>query len=129
MNNQILAQYHLEFSIIMMNGRKTGIVKTTAPEDQLSAGLEDLFVEGYPDGFIRTILKNIDRAFHTTNYDPTEDGCPRFASVTIGRENCVIKSIREGVPLEIPTLDLKEILTAWTEYFEINDIQDMGVYY
>jgi hypothetical protein len=47
MNNQILAQYHLEFSIIMMNGRKTGIVKTTAPEDQLSASLEDLFVEGY----------------------------------------------------------------------------------
>lgn len=36
-------------------------------------------------------------------------------------------SIRKQVPLEIPTLDLKQILMAWTEYFEINDIQDMGL--
>ncbi|WP_160136613.1 hypothetical protein [Chryseobacterium sp. c4a] len=127
MNDQILTQYHLEFSMIMMNGRKTGIVRTTAPENKLSASLEDLFIEGYPDGFIETILKNIERALHDIDYDPTEDGCPTFASVTTGKVICFVKSIRQQVPLEIPTLDLKQILTAWTEYFEINDIQDMGL--
>ena len=129
MNYQILTQYHLEFSTIIMNGRKTGVVKTTAPNNKLSASLEDLFVEGYPEGFIETILKNIDRALNNIDFDPIEDGSPRFASVTIGKVNCVVKSIWEQVPLDIPTLDLKQILTAWTEYFKINNIQDMGVAY
>ncbi|WP_123947285.1 hypothetical protein [Chryseobacterium pennae] len=111
----------------MMNGRKTGIVRTTDPENKLSASLEDLFIEGYPDGFIETILRNIERALNDIDYDPTEDGCPTFASVTTGKANCFVKSIRKQVPLEIPTLDLKQILMAWTEYFEINDIQDMGL--
>ncbi|MCS4301396.1 hypothetical protein [Chryseobacterium sp. BIGb0232] len=127
MNYQILTQHHLEFSIIMMNGRKTGIVRTTAPENKLSASLEDLFIEGYPDGFIETILRNIERALNDIDYDPAEDACPTFASVTVGKVNCVVRSLRKQVPLEIPTLDLKQILMAWTEYFEINDIQDMGL--
>ncbi|WP_347220135.1 hypothetical protein [Chryseobacterium sp.] len=127
MNYQILTQYHLEFSTIIMNGRKTGVVKTKAPNNKLSASLEDLFIEGHPEGFIKTILKNIDRALNNIDYDPTDDGSPMFASVTIGKVNCVVRSIRERVPLDIPTLDLKQILTAWTEYFEINDIQDTGL--
>lgn len=122
MNHEVLSRYSLKFSVEILDGRRMGIVRTTAPENMLSGSLEDLFVRGYPDGFIRRILKNIERALHNVDFDPTDDGGPEFVSVRVGKEICVIKSIREKAPVKIPTEDLKQILIAWTDYFEKNDI-------
>lgn len=129
MNHSILTQYHLEFLVVLEDNRKVGIVRSTKLEDQLSISLEDLFVEGYPDAFIGRILGNINRALNDMDFDPLDDGGPTMANVEIGKEECVVKSRGIGVPLEIPTKDLRLILMAWTEYFEKNDIHSMGIPY
>lgn len=128
MNYAILAQYNLKFVIVTKNKIKIGFVETTKPENTLSFDLSDFFVEGYPDGYLNTILQNINKAQNNIVFDPTDDGSPTFVSLEIGKTNCSIRNIIRGTSIhQIPTEDLKQILLSWNEFFEINKIDEVGI--
>lgn len=128
MNYTILSQYNLKFISITRNNVKYGCADTTKPENTLSIDLSYLFAEGYPDGYIKTILQNIHKAQNDIIFDPTDDGSPTFVSLEIGKINCHIRNIIRGTSAhQIPTEDLKQILLSWNEFYETNKIQEVGI--
>lgn len=118
----IIEKYNLAFTIADTSEHAKTAYITCAKDALFSYHLEGYFLGQSIDYLVEDVLPEINKALSGQLFDSDAGGTLSF--LTIGTLSSSFSALDEGkAEISIPTQDLKEIITAWTQWVIANNLQ------
>ena len=119
----IMEKYNLSFVTIITPRRLKCASISSKKDALLNYHLGGYFLDQSIDFLIGDVLPELDKALSGQQFDSDAGGTLSF--LTVGQSTSSFSAIDESKPdISIPTQDIKDIITAWTQWVIVNNLQN-----